>query len=278
MASFKETQEIYYGEHGLNRLTLRFRPDEVCFHSHWHERLEVLHITDGEIQLYIDENHYVATPGQTVIITPLMTHKGIAGHAGVKYEVITFDIPKFTNSSVASRKYLASLAEQKTTFFPLTENPEITAAITTLLSWLDAGSARNPLCTIGKMYELIGLFYQYCISDSAPRPKPEANFAEILEYIDKHFTENITTAEISKKFGYDNAYFCRKFKSVTGKTMMTYIRYMRISKAKDLLINSNDSIKDVSWKCGFADISHLSNTFKKKYGMSPAEFRRRSKH
>ena len=78
MASFKETQEIYYGEHGLNRLTLRFRPDEVCFHSHWHERLEVLHITEGEIQLYIDENHYVAIPGQTVIITPLMTHKGIA--------------------------------------------------------------------------------------------------------------------------------------------------------------------------------------------------------
>ena len=58
---------------------------------------------------------------------------------------------------------------------------------------------------------------------------------------------------------------------------MQYIRRLRLGKAKDLLINTDESIKDIAWKCGFADISHLSNSFKKKYGLSPIEYRNRSK-
>jgi AraC-like DNA-binding protein len=278
MASYKEIQTISYEENGIHRLTFTFGPDETCFPSHWHERLEILYIISGEIHLYMDEHYYVATSGQTVIITPLLTHKGIAGNCGSKYEVITFDISKFTNSSVASRKYLAPLAEQKIMFCPLTNQPEITVAITTLLAWLDDGASRNLLCSMGKMYELIGLFYEHCMAESPPLTKPDADFSEVLEYINDHFKENIMAKDISKKFGYDNAYFCRKFKAVTGTTMMRYVRRLRLGQAKNLLTNTDDSIKDIAWKCGFADISHLSNSFKKKYGLSPIEYRNRLKH
>ena len=278
MASYKEIQTINYKESGIHRLTLTFESGETCFQSHWHERLEILYIISGKMHLYMDEHYYVATAGQTVIISPLLTHKGIAGDGGIKYEVIAFDILNFANSSAASRKYLTTLAEQKIMFYPLTEHPEVTSAVTTLLAWLDDDCSRNPLCSMGKMYELIGLCYEYCLFETEPITKPNADFSEVLEYINEHFTENIMAKDISKKFGYDNTYFCRKFKTTIGTTLMQYIRRLRLGKAKDLLINTDDSIKDIAWKCGFADISHLSNSFRKKYGLSPLEYRKRLKH
>ena len=113
--------------------------------------------------------------------------------------------------------------------------------------------------------------------DTTPRPSTDETFSDVLEYIKLHFLENITTRDISKKFGYDNTYFCRKFKAVTGMTVMKYIRLLKLGMAKDLLEHSNDSIKDIAWKCGFADISHLSNSFKHVFKMSPAEYRKKKK-
>ena len=277
MASFKEIQTINYKESGIYHHTFSFESGETCFQSHWHERLEILYIISGKMHLYMDGNYYVASAGQTVIISPMLTHKGIADEGGIKYEVIAVDISKFSNLSTASHKYLTSLAEQKILFYPLTEHPAITSSITSLLACLNDEHSRNPLCSMGKMFELIGLFYEYCLFETSQPTKPNADFSEVLEYINEHFTEDIMAKDISKKFGYDNTYFCRKFKTTIGTTVMQYIRRLRLGKAKDLLINTEDSIKDIAWKCGFADISHLSNSFKKKYGLSPIEYRNRSK-
>ncbi|MBR3764900.1 MAG: helix-turn-helix transcriptional regulator, partial [Clostridia bacterium] len=69
--------------------------------------------------------------------------------------------------------------------------------------------------------------------------KPEA-FVDIVAYIDNHYTENLTSEGISKMFGYNNTYFCKKFKSVTGMTVMNYVKHLRLSKAKKLLSTTND--------------------------------------
>ena len=229
------------------------------------------------MHLVVDDTIYTAMPGHAVIISPLSDHSGIAGANGVDYEVITFDISKFTNNSAASHKYLHSLTKEKHTFYPLTNHPLITEAIRTLLAFLDAGNAKNPLCSIGKLYEIIGLIYDHCLTDTSSLQAKTEAFTDIVDYINNHYTENLTAVGISEKFGYNNTYFCKKFKSVTGMTVMNYVKHLRLSQAKKLLLNSDDAIADIAWKCGFFDISHLSNSFKQHNNMTPTEYRKKKK-
>ena len=277
MKSHKEIRSVNYEENGIRRITFSHKANAECFPAHWHERLEILYIRSGEMQVCVDDTLYNAAPGYAVIISPMSDHSGVAGNNGVDYDVITFDISKFTNNSGASHKYLTSLAKEKLTFFPLTNHPDITNAIQTLLTYLDEGNSKNPLCAIGKLYEVIGLIYDHCLADTSPfESKPEA-FVDIVAYIDNHYTENLTSEGISKMFGYNNTYFCKKFKSVTGMTVMNYVKHLRLSKAKKLLATTNDSIADIAWKCGFFDIAHLSNSFKQHNNMTPSEYRKKKK-
>lgn len=277
MKSHKEIRTVNYEGNGIRRIQFAYKANAECFPSHWHERLEILYIRSGEMNIYVDDTLYVATSGYTVIISPMADHSGIAGANGVDYDVITFDISKFTNNSSASHKYLNTLTKEKYTFSPLTNHPEITESIQTLLSFLDADNERNPLCSIGELYKIIGLIYEHCLVDTSPfENKPEA-FVDIVAYIDNHYTENLTSVGISKMFGYNNTYFCKKFKSVTGMTVMNYVKHLRLSKAKKLLTTTDDSIADIAWKCGFFDISHLSNSFKQHHNMTPTEYRKKKK-
>lgn len=143
-----------------------------------------------------------------------------------------------------------------------------------LIALLAAQDVCNPLCAIGKIYEIIGLFYQYCSVETVRIHKTDKRFKEALTYINNHYTESISTQNISKRFGYEEAYFCRKFKETTGTGVIKYIRYLRLSNAQHLLRLSEENIRDVALKCGFSDISYFCSCFKHQFGMSPKEFQK----
>ena len=75
-------------------------------------------------------------------------------------------------------------------------------------------------------------------------------------------------AEMSPK------YFCYFFKEMTAKTPVEYLNGYRIEKATKMLLNTNDSVTDVAYSCGFNDLSYFIKTFKQIKGITPAKFRK----
>ncbi|MBR4863004.1 MAG: helix-turn-helix transcriptional regulator [Oscillospiraceae bacterium] len=67
--------------------------------------------------------------------------------------------------------------------------------------------------------------------------------------------------------------FSRRFKAAMGMTVQTYISEMRLKKAKQLLSDSDISIKEIARSCGFANEYYFSNFFKAHQNTSPTEFR-----
>ena len=126
---------------------------------------------------------------------------------------------------------------------------------------------------MGKTYELISLLYEHCAIASGQPKKQDERFGMVLEYINSHYTENISSKDISHKFGYDETYFCRRFKEATGITTMSYIRILRLELAQKLLKETNESIGNISWKCGYSDTHYFSNCFKRYWGMTPTQIR-----
>lgn len=272
--AYKELTPVVYGENAIKYLKIRAGAREVCFSMHWHDRMELLYIESGHLDLYLGQEHFNAAPGQVAVIVPRMMHCGIAGETGVSYHTIMFDVEKFCNGTGASEKYLAPVCRYRAAFETVAEQPEVAEAAGRLVEVLSGGEGRNPLVAVGIIYELIGFLYQHCAAGPGVLHRVDKGFGEVLEYMNAHFAERISARDISERFGYNEAYFCRRFKAVTGITVMKYIQILRMERAQKLLKNTNEEIGNIAWKCGFADIGYFSNCFKRHFGYRPAQFRK----
>lgn len=93
------------------------------------------------------------------------------------------------------------------------------------------------------------------------------------EYIEEHFQEQLTIDNIANFIGFNKNYLCTKFKNEMGITIHQYLILFRIEHAKQLLINSNSSIENVAFRCGFYNVIYFRTLFKKNTGLTPTIFR-----
>lgn len=96
---------------------------------------------------------------------------------------------------------------------------------------------------------------------------------EIVTYINEHFTGAITVEELAARAGLSPYHFIRTFKKATGFTPHEYIINTRIATAKYLLKNSAMPVKDICFSCGFSCESVFCSSFKRRVGMTPAQYR-----
>ncbi|WP_319501695.1 AraC family transcriptional regulator [uncultured Draconibacterium sp.] len=81
--------------------------------------------------------------------------------------------------------------------------------------------------------------------------------------------------ELARQHNVGYSYFRKMFKKYTGVSPGQYHLQLRIIRAKELLISTDKSIKEISLELGFQTIHYFSLIFKKKVGMNPSEFRKR---
>ncbi len=272
----KELTPVIYNETSVKYLYNDISDSgKLCFPIHWHERIEILLITEGSLKLHLEGKSVLVTSGQAVIIGPRMIHSGSSGPEGVSYHVLMFEPTHFLNQSKASEQYIAPICNFETTFQIITDYEPIVSAITRLAE-LGANNNLNALFSVSSVYYILGLLYQHYYHEFATMSKGDSTFRSVLEYLNDHYSEKISAKDMSKKFGYNESYFCRRFKDVTGYTVMNYIFLLRMETAHKLLKTSADEIGIIAKKCGFADISYFSNCFKKYFGCAPTEFRART--
>lgn len=93
------------------------------------------------------------------------------------------------------------------------------------------------------------------------------------KYIDSHFEKEISLDEVSKEVDISPYYFSKIFKDATGQNFIEYVTGARIAKAKELLSETDLSMKEICAMVGYADPNYFSRTFKKNVGVTPTEFK-----
>ena len=96
---------------------------------------------------------------------------------------------------------------------------------------------------------------------------------KVYEYIHENIHRKISLSEISELVHMSPVSFNRFIKKRTGKTFIEYINDTRISYATRWLIESDFSINQISFKCGFNNIANFNRVFKKVKSCTPSEFR-----
>lgn len=96
---------------------------------------------------------------------------------------------------------------------------------------------------------------------------------EVIKYIQLHLDESLTLDRIAKYAAYSPYHFIRIFKDKMGITPQYYISSLRLQKAKDLLLNTNLSVRDISLEIGQQSLGTFTTRFTERVGVSPAIFR-----
>ncbi|MBK8388352.1 MAG: response regulator [Saprospiraceae bacterium] len=85
--------------------------------------------------------------------------------------------------------------------------------------------------------------------------------------------ENLSVEQLAKNLFMSYSQVHRKLSAIMGMSPNQYIRILRLKKAKELLINTDDTILNISMLCGFSDPSYFGKVFKQEFGVSPHEWR-----
>jgi AraC-like DNA-binding protein len=100
------------------------------------------------------------------------------------------------------------------------------------------------------------------------------NLSRIIEWINAHYTSSISLKTVAYEFSYTKEYLARYFKKQMGMSMQQYINKIKISKARELLIQSDRNIKELSSELGFSDDKYFLRLFKQYEKITPREYRR----
>lgn len=271
----KELTPVVYGDAAIKVLHFNIEENKTCFPTHWHERMELILVNSGSLDIISGNRKNIVNAGELAIFTPCQPHYATSKNTPVDYSVIMFDIGYFLNNTLSSKKFLHSIIEQKISFQSKTNESEIIDIIKEIIKYSSNNTVYNNLYVIGCIYALIGSFYKYCFIEKIQEEFADNRFKNVIDYINNHYKEPISSYSLSKMFNYDEAYFCRRFKATTGLTAIKYIKILRLEYAQKLLKNSNLSIKNISEICGFSDAVYFASCFKKHFGLTPSEYQKR---
>lgn len=115
------------------------------------------------------------------------------------------------------------------------------------------------------------LIYLSDIYDSLPQQN--ALFFRIKEYVRIHYHQGVSLQELSEKFNYSPEHISRLFRKSEGKTISQYQRSLRLNEAKQLLLTSVESVREIGYHCGFSNEKFFITSFSKEEGMTPTQYR-----
>ena len=100
---------------------------------------------------------------------------------------------------------------------------------------------------------------------------------QIMRYLQDHLSEPITLADLSRLVHLDRSYLSRLFRKRFGMAPMQYLSELRLDRARELLLNTNRSIHEISEECGYHQGSFFSAQYKRKYQLTPKQQRKMSR-
>ena len=108
-----------------------------------------------------------------------------------------------------------------------------------------------------------------------PRQREIQPFKAVISYFHAHYHEGLRVKEVAARTGMSREHFTRLFNRQMGCGPAAYLRRIRIEAAARLLRTTDLPIQEAAFRCGWASASKLDLFFKRRYGVSPGEYRKR---
>ena len=269
--SLKELMPVVYCGIPAKISSYEFKNQCICFREHWHERMELIFVESGSIDICVNgEKSFCAGKGETAVFCPGDRHSGSCAES-VGYFVISFDLMNHINSTEAAKSLLLPLARSKIAFEKKVCDESVFALAKKVKQEAESPDEASPIMIEGYLYQILGRLFRGYVGEKTAVPEGTQRFKMVYDYIAQNISDRLSTGKLCGIFGYDESYFCRRFKAETGCTPSEYIRIMRLEKSLEMLKNKS-SVSDAAAYCGFSSPLYFSRCFKAKYKMTPTEY------
>ena len=104
--------------------------------------------------------------------------------------------------------------------------------------------------------------------------KNEQKMMDAIEYIRENYNKDLNMAVVSNHISMNYSLFSCTFKQYTGSNFVNYLKDLRITKAKQLLTETDMKIIEISQTIGYDNEKHFMKIFKAECGVSPSEYRK----
>lgn len=254
--------------------------------AHWHDEIELIYVKKGRGIISVDFQEYTVNAPAIVLILPGQLHAiSQFEQENMEYENIIFhpDMLLSKLSDKPSVSFIQPLLHGQVTV-PTVFTPvypyysDVAAPIDACDEICRTKPQGYELYIKGQLYQFLFILNNRC-RNLTLTPKNQRNLDKmkiILKYIENNYMEKITIADIAAVAEFSQSHFMRYFKETMGTTFVDYLREYRLTMAARLLAGSESAILDISAEVGFENLSYFNRAFKKKYEMTPREYRHNS--
>ena len=234
---------------------------------HNHAELEILLITKNGSLVTVSGVTYPVKKGDLVFVNPMEVHS-VSGER-YSHKCICFDPSLIPDTQIS-----AALKNESVRLTHVITEPYLN----TLFEKAYAAHLEDKRFSALKITSYMSLMLAYLFENSflqAPRPKNKNDMfcSAVLEYIALHYSEPLTSSNTAAALFYNQSYFCRAFKRNFAKSFSKYLNMYRVAVARMLLDSGDNSVTEVSQKCGFNTPSYFAKVFKNYVGVLPSEYK-----
>lgn len=270
-------QELYETIHFSSRLPVKvFLSQHGHISHHWHQSYELILVLEGEIDAVVDGVHTRLKPDDLLLINSSIVH--------------TLDSPFAISIVLQFSPEAFNLTEEKENVLTFQlcsagdDTPQryqtIRAAIAMLVRSNATSSAGTPYINSAYFMYLIGeLMNRFRVSPpegESSKRKHAARMTEILDYINTHYAENFSLAELAEHQQLSVPYLSSFFNKQMGISFSQYYTDVKLEHAVYELTATDDSIETVAANNGFPEPHAFVRAFKKKYNQLPSTYRKQA--
>ncbi|WP_372631212.1 helix-turn-helix domain-containing protein [Cohnella sp.] len=260
----QHTKELF----GMIGSTLETTVKGAPIRKHCSSLPSLLAPRSGEAEMWLDGQRTILNGNQIAYIPPDVAIEWWASGGEAKLQIVTFERYELAEHSKSRLVYRVN----RDTLPPMTYvNYALPERTEELLRGLDEREAPDADLS-SAIRELLRSVFLAGVPTAGRVSLMDMSIRGIVEYMHQHYDKKITSSGMAAMTGYHPRYFSGLFHKQTGWSFTDYLARIRVDKAKEWLLKSDEPLNQIAHKVGYSDGLYLSRKFSQVTGMPPRAF------
>lgn len=261
-------------------------PDFIdSYPLHWHEEAELIYVTSGQVKITIWSNTYLIQEGDIIILMPHVIHsiEQIASSSAEYFNILFhFSILGKTEDDFCYEKYLKPFITHEKMINCYEKsgtelNTLLKPLILSLIENRRTSYTTHEFLVKSNLFMIMHYLNQFCINSNESELAMQLTYDKLklaLYHVQNSYAENITIKKAAALCGFSESHFMKLFKELTGMSFTAYLVNYRLELSAKQLLETRQKVIDIATNCGFNNHSYFTRSFAKKYGITPAKYRK----